>query len=154
MTATHEDLETIPQLFYQAVEQVMHANIAPMLALWSEQDDVTYCDPYGYHHQGRDGIVAYWRRAAQLNSHAPGSVSSTAELILMQRCESMICTVMAEHIQVRQNDHVLQLKALATNIYRYAEKEWRVIHRHSPSPSEEKGFARYCNPGQGKGTRV
>jgi hypothetical protein len=32
MTATHEDIETIPQLFYQAVQQVMHANIAPMLA--------------------------------------------------------------------------------------------------------------------------
>jgi hypothetical protein len=138
MTATHGDLETIPQLFYQAVEQVMHANIAPMLALWSEQDDVTYCDPYGYHHQGRDGIVAYWRRAAQLNSHAPGSVSSTAELIMMQRSESMICSVMAEHIQVRQNDHVLKLKALATNIYRYEGKGWRMIHRHSGSPSEEK----------------
>ncbi len=122
MTATHEDLETIPQLFYQAVEQVMHANIAPMLALWSEQDDVTYCDPYGYHHQGHDGIVAYWQQAAQLNSHG----------------ESMICTVMAEHIQVRQNDHVLQLKALATNIYRYEGKGWRMIHRHSGSPSEEK----------------
>jgi hypothetical protein len=87
MTATIEDLEIIPQLFYQAVQQVMHANIAPMLALWSEQDDVTYCDPYGYHHQGRDGIVAYWRRAAQLNSHAPGSVSSRAELIMMQRSQ-------------------------------------------------------------------
>ncbi len=57
MTARNEDLETLPQLFYEAVQQVMHANIAPMLALWSEQDDVTYCDPYGHHHQGRDGIV-------------------------------------------------------------------------------------------------
>ena len=138
MTATHEDLETIPQLFYKAVEQVMHTNIAPMLALWSEQDDVTYCDPYGYHHQGRDGIVAYWQRAAQLNSNAPGSVSSRAELIMMQRSQSMICTVMVEHIQVRQNDRVLQLKALATNIYRYEGKGWRMFHRHSGSPSEEK----------------
>jgi len=85
MAARNEDFETLPQLFYEAVQQVMHANIVPMLALWSEQDDVTYCDPYGHHHQGRDGIVAYWQRAAQLNSHAPGSVSSTAELIMMQR---------------------------------------------------------------------
>ena len=137
MAARNEDLETLPQLFYEAVQQVMHANIAPMLALWSEQDDATYCDPYGHHHQGRDGIVAYWQRAAQLNSHAPGSVSSTAELIMMQRNESMICTVMKEHIQVKQNDHVLRLKALATNIYRYEGQQWRMIHRHSGSPSEE-----------------
>lgn len=136
MAATNEELEIISQLFYAAVQQVMNTNIAPMLALWSEQDDVTYCDPYGNYHHGRDGIVAYWQRAAQLNSHAPGSVTSTAELMMVQSSESIICTVMAEHIQVRQDDHVLQMKALATNIYRYEGDRWRMIHRHSGSPSD------------------
>jgi len=138
MTATHEDFEAIPQLFYQAVEQVMQANIAPMLALWSEQDDVTYCDPNGHPHQGRDGLVTYWQRAVQLNSDAPGSVEVQAELIMMQSSTSMICTVMAEQIQVKQNDQVLRLKAVATNIYRYEGQRWRMIHRHCGSPSEEK----------------
>jgi ketosteroid isomerase-like protein len=138
MTVTHEDLEAISQLFYHAVEQVMHANSAPMLALWSERDDVTYCDPNGQPHQGRDGLVTYWQRAVQLNSDAPGSVEVQAELIMMQRSESMICTFMTEQIQVRQNDQVLRLKALATNIYRYEGQRWRMIHRHSGSPSEEK----------------
>jgi ketosteroid isomerase-like protein len=138
MAATNEDLEAIPQLFYQAVEQVMHANSVPMLALWSEQDDVTYCDPNGHPHKGRDGLVAYWQRAVQLNRDTPGSVSVKAELIMMQRSESMIYTFMAEQIQVRQNDQVLRLKALATNIYRYEGQRWRMIHRHSGSPSEEK----------------
>ena len=138
MAGTNEDLETIPQLFYRAVQQVMHANIAPMLALWSEQDDVTYVDPQGHYHQGHDNIVAYWQRAVQLNSNAPGSVSSTAELIMMHRTERLICTVMAEHIQVRQEDRILRLRAVATNLYRYEGQLWRMIHRHSGSPSEEK----------------
>jgi hypothetical protein len=138
MTTTNEDIETIPQLFYQALLQVMHANTAPMLALWSEQDDVTYSDPNGHPHQGRDGLVAYWQRAVQLNSDTPGSVEFQAELIMMQRSESMICTFMAEQIQMRQNDQILRLKALATNIYRYEGQQWRMIHRHSGSPSEEK----------------
>lgn len=138
MAVTHEDLETIPQLFYQAVRQVMHANIAPMLALWSEQDDVTYCDPNGHLHQGRDGLVAYWQRAVQLNSDAPGSVEVQAELIMMQRSTSMICTIMAEQIQVRQNEQILRMRAASTNIYRYEGQRWRMIHRHSGSPSEEK----------------
>ena len=137
MAAANEDLETISQLFYQAVQQVMHANITPMLALWSVQDDVTYVDPQGHYHQGHDSIVAYWQRAVQLNSHAPGSVSSTAELIMMHRSESMICTVMAEQIQVRQPDQMLRLKAVATNIYRYEGQRWRMLHRHSGAPSEE-----------------
>jgi len=138
MAATNEDLETIPQLFYQAVEQVMHANITAMLALWSEQDDVTYVDPQGHHYQGHDDIVAYWQRAVQLNSQRPGSVSATAELIMMHKSESMICTVMAEHIQVRQHDQIHRQKAVSTNIYRHVEQQWRMIHRHSGSPSEEK----------------
>lgn len=138
MAATNEGLETIPQLFYQAVQQVMHANITPMLALWSEQDDVTYVDPQGHPYQGHDSLVAYWQRAVQLNSHAPGSVSVTAELIMVHRSESMICTVMAEHIQVRQHDQILRQKAVSTTIYRYEGQRWRMLHRHSGSPSEEK----------------
>jgi len=137
MAVTYEDIEAIPQLFYQALRQVMHANIAPMLDLWSEQDDVTYGDPKGHPHQGRNGLVAYWQRAAQLNSDAPGSVEVQAELIMMQRSTNMICTFMAEHIQMRENDQVLRLKAVATNIYRYEGQRWRMIHRHSGSPSEE-----------------
>lgn len=138
MVVVHKDLEVIPQLFYQAVEQVMQANITPMLALWSEQNDVSYCDPNGHSHQGRDGLVTYWQRAVQFNSDAPGSVKIQAELIMMQRSASMICTFMAEQIQMRQNDQILRLKAMATNIYRYEGQQWRMIYRHSGSPSEEK----------------
>jgi hypothetical protein len=58
MTTTNEDIETIPQLFYQALLQVMHANTAHMLALWSEQDDVTYSDPNGHPRQGRNDRMA------------------------------------------------------------------------------------------------
>ncbi|MDQ2716560.1 MAG: nuclear transport factor 2 family protein [Chloroflexota bacterium] len=138
MAATDENFEAVPQMFYQAVQQVMHANVAPMLALWSEQNDVTYCDPNGQPHQGRAGLVAYWERAVQLNSEAPGSVEVQAELIMMQRSTSMICTFMAEQIQIRQDDQLLRLRAMATNIYRYEGQHWRMIHRHSGSPSEEK----------------
>lgn len=137
MAATNEGFE-IPQLFYHAVQQVMHANITPMLALWSEQDDVTYVDPQGNHYQGHDSLVAYWQRAVQLNSHAPGNISVTAELIMRHRSESMICTVMAEHIQVKQDGQFLQQRAVSTNIYRYEGQRWRMLHRHSGTPSEEK----------------
>jgi hypothetical protein len=87
MAGIGEDQESIPQLFYQAVQQVMHANIKPMLALWSEQDDVTYVDPNGHYYHGHDRLVAYWERAVQLNSQAPGSVSATAELLMIQRSQ-------------------------------------------------------------------
>ena len=64
MSAAHENLEAIPQLFYHAVRHVMHADVTPMLALWSEQDDVTYVDPQGHSYQGHESLVTYWQRAA------------------------------------------------------------------------------------------
>jgi hypothetical protein len=138
MAAIGEDQESIPQLFYQAVQQVMHANITPMLALWSEQDDVTYVDPEGHYYHGHDRLVAYWERAVQLNSQAPGRVSVTAELLMMHRSEGVLCTVMAEHIQVRQHDELIRQKAVSTNIYRFEGQQWRMLHRHSGVPSPEQ----------------
>ncbi len=138
MVATDEGVENIPQLFYQALPQVMLGNVGPMLALWSEREDVSYCDPEGKPHQGHAGLVAYWERAARLNGEDPGSISVTAELLVMQRSESLICAFMNEHIRIRQGNQVLQMQARGTNIYRYEEGQWRMVHRHSGSPTEEK----------------
>ena len=103
MATIGTDQESLPQLFYEAIQQVMQANITPMLALWSEHDDVTYVDPAGHYYHGHDSLVAYWERAVQLNSQAPGRVSVTADLLMMHRSEGVLCTVMAEHIQIRQH---------------------------------------------------
>jgi hypothetical protein len=43
-----EDVQAASRRFYEAVDQVMHADATAMLTLWSEQNDVTYCDPYGH----------------------------------------------------------------------------------------------------------
>ncbi len=132
-----EVLGTIPQLFYQALQQVMVGNTLPMLSLWSEQDDVTYVDPRGQYYKGHDSLVTYWQHAAQVNSLAPGSISSTTELIMMHRSKDMICTLMSEHIQNKQPDRLLRMQAVSTNVYRYEGQRWRMIHRHSGSTSEE-----------------
>ncbi|GCE21465.1 YybH family protein [Dictyobacter kobayashii] len=145
MTGTYEDAEAISQSFYQAVQQVMHGNAVPMLALWSEQDDVTYCDPQGNAHKGHTSLVVYWQRAAQLNSTEPGSISVQAELIMLQRSQDMACAFMAEHIQIRDKDQLHRMKAMATNIYRYEGQQWKMIHRHSGSPTLKTQAARIDN---------
>ncbi|PWT78571.1 MAG: hypothetical protein C5B60_00940, partial [Chloroflexi bacterium] len=102
MAGIYQSSEELPQLFYQALRQVMEGDITPMLALWSTQEDVTYVDPAGQLHQGPDGIVTYWRQAARRNIESSSKVLATADLILMYAGDSLICTVMAEHIWISQ----------------------------------------------------
>ena len=138
MERIQRDFQAISRRFYIAVDRVMHADAAAMLALWSEQNDITYCDPYAHIHSGREAIVSYWQQAASRNSQDPGAVSVTAELLAVQDSNEMICMVLREHIRVREPDRVIQIQALATNMYRYEEQEWRMIHRHAGAPSPEE----------------
>src|SRR5215472_17092999 len=102
MAGTYQNSPEIPQLFYQALRQVMEGDITPMLTLWSTQEDVTYVDPAGQPHQGSQGIATYWQQAAQRNAEALSKVLATADLIVMHASDSIVCTVMAEHIWISQ----------------------------------------------------
>jgi hypothetical protein len=70
-----------------------------------------------------------------VNRQAPDSVFVTAEVLMAHRSASMLCTVMAEHIQVRQQTQLLRQQAVSTNIYRLEGQRWRMLHRHSGSAS-------------------
>ena len=136
MERTPRDIQVISHRFYAAVDRIMHGDATAMLVLWSEKDDITYCDPYSRIHSGREAIVSYWQQAASRNSQDPGSVSATAELFMVQESDEMICMVLREHIRIREQNKTVRLRALGTNIYRCEEQVWRMIHRHAGTPSE------------------
>jgi ketosteroid isomerase-like protein len=122
MAGIYQSSEELPQLFYQALRQVMEGDISPMLALWSTLEDITYVDPAGQLHQGPDGIATYWRQAAKRNAEASSKVLATADLISMHASGGLVCTVMAEHIWISQpSGRLVQMKAVSTNIYRYQD---------------------------------
>jgi ketosteroid isomerase-like protein len=139
MAGIYQNSEEIPQLFYQALRQVMEGDLSPMLALWSTEEDVTYVDPAGQLHQGSYAIVTYWQQAARRNAEASSKVLGTADLIVVHASDSIVCTVMAEHIRISQpSGRLLQMKAVSTNVYRYEVENWRMIHRHSGSTTPEE----------------
>lgn len=61
MGIPQEDIQAASRRFYEAVDQVMQADATAMLTLWSEQNDVTYCDPSGHVHCGREALISYWQ---------------------------------------------------------------------------------------------
>jgi uncharacterized protein (TIGR02246 family) len=126
-----DEVGHIAQSFYDAVNQVMRGDAAPMLTLWSAQDDVTYLDPRGGVHQGRAAIVAYWQHAAQMNSGAPGAIVVTPEPLAVWTSGNLTCAVTREHIQITQDGQTRQEEARATALYRREAGAWRMIHRQS-----------------------
>ena len=119
------------QRFYDAVNHIMQGNAAPMLALWSARDDVTYLDPRGTIHRGRQALVAYWERAAAANRGAPGAIVATPEHLQLHVSGHLLCTVTVEHIQIMRDGTPTQHRARATNLFREEDGQWRMIHRHS-----------------------
>jgi uncharacterized protein (TIGR02246 family) len=117
--------------FYEAVNQVMQGNAAPMLALWSDRDDVTYLDPRGIVHHGRQALATYWERGAEANRSAPGAISARPEHVQVHVSGALLCAITIEHIQIMRDGRPTRHQARATNVYRNEEGRWRMIHRHS-----------------------
>jgi SnoaL-like domain len=131
MERTHVDTQVLLHSFYDALDLVMHGDATAMLALWSERNDVTYCDPHGHFYSGREALVDYWQQAVLRNRQSPATVSATAEVLMTQASSEMVCMVVGEHIQIKEQDRVTRLYAISTNIYRYGEQKWCMLHRHS-----------------------
>ena len=133
------ELQTVSQQFYAAVnEGVMYGDASAMLALWSERDDSSYCDPSGHVQLGRQALADYWNHAALLNSAEPGSISATTEILAVQASAEMVSMIVREHIQLREQRQIIRRQALATNVYRYEDQQWRMVHRHTSTPMEEE----------------
>ena len=121
----------VAQRFYDAVNHVMSGDAAPMLELWSEQDDVTYFDPRGEIHRGRDALVSYWERAASTNRETPGAIGVTAKHVAIHADDLLLSTVTVEHIMINGEGQASRQQARATNVYRREARDWRMVHRYS-----------------------
>jgi ketosteroid isomerase-like protein len=118
--------------FYQAVNGILGGNPEPMLAIWSHDDDTTYCDTNGEIQRGWKALEAYWRRAAEQNADASVRLIVTAREQAIYGASDLAYTVMVE--EVRTTDGSFVLDSRATIIYRREGGEWRVVHRHTDAP--------------------
>jgi hypothetical protein len=116
----------------------MYGDASAMLTLWSERDDSSYCDPSGHVQLGHQALVDYWNHAALVNSETLGSISVTTEILAVQASAEMVSMVVREHIQTREQDQVIQRQAFCTNVYRYEDQQWRMVHRHASMPTEDE----------------
>lgn len=130
-------LRTASRRFYEAANAVLRGDAAPMLALWSADDDVSYATPGGEIVSGAAALRVYWERAAQANVETPGIITAGGEDAATRIVGTIAYTVTVERIIIHQGAAASHLHARATNVYRLEDGGWRLLHRHAEPPVED-----------------
>lgn len=113
--------------FYAALNVLFTGDVAPMLAVWSHADDVTYMGPLGGLLVGWVAVRASWE--GQANSKLGGRVKPEALRVIAT--ESMGITVGYERGTNNVNGKPVRVDIRATNIFRREDGRWKMIGHHT-----------------------
>ena len=126
--ATSQDAEAA---FYKAFEL---ADLAQMMAVWAEEDDILCIHPGGSRHVGVVEVRESWR---QIFSQGPRLQFRLAEnLVIAGRIMSIHSVY--EHVTLTGEAGPASV-AMATNIYSLTNRGWRMqVHHASPLAVEPR----------------
>jgi hypothetical protein len=124
--ATAQDAE---QAFYSAFER---ADLAGMMSVWAEEDDIVCVHPGGGRHSGVIEVRESWRRIFAQGPRLRFRLAGTR--VFAGRMLSIHSVF--EHVAVAGDPHPTH-PVLSTNIYLLGNRGWRMlIHHASPLAPE------------------
>jgi ketosteroid isomerase-like protein len=130
--ADEADVRAACASFYEAANEVLGGNPAPMLHHWSHADDVSYCDTRGEVQRGWPAVEAYWKQAAAGNVFTPVQLHAGGRIAHVLLGGDLACIVVGE--EVRREGEPGAMQTRATNVYRREDGTWRMVHRHADAP--------------------
>lgn len=117
---TPQDAE---QAFYKAFER---ADLATMMAVWAEEEDIVCVHPGGARHTGMVEVRESWR---QILAQAPGlQFQLVGNRVFSGRMISVHSVY--EHVTVAGESRPAN-PVLATNIYLLTDRGWRMLMHHA-----------------------
>ncbi|MEQ1881468.1 MAG: nuclear transport factor 2 family protein [Burkholderiales bacterium] len=120
--ATSQDAEAA---FYKAFE---HADLAQMMAVWAEEDDILCVHPGGDRHAGVVEVRESWRQIFAQGSRLQFRIAESR--IIAGRIMSIHSVY--EHVTVTGEAGPVGV-VMATNIYLLTNRGWRMqVHHGSP----------------------
>ncbi|MEM8629746.1 MAG: nuclear transport factor 2 family protein [Pseudomonadota bacterium] len=113
--------------FYSALNAIFVGNLAPMEALWSHADDVTYMGPFGDYRLGWADVRESWleQQAMKLSGDVePAEIKLNvgSELAIVHNLE-------VGHVFPDGHDEPVHLRA--TNMFRKENDLWKMIGHHA-----------------------
>lgn len=113
--------------FYAALNTLFTGEIAPMNAIWSHADDVTYMGPIGGFQVGWDAVSKDWE--AQAAMKLGGSLVASEMRVTAGRDLAVISNIEnGENLNVK--GEIQKVSIRATNIYRKENGHWKMIGHH------------------------
>jgi uncharacterized protein (TIGR02246 family) len=126
--------DEIEQQFYEALQR---GDIERLMALWSDDEDISCVHPGGPRLLGAAAI-----RAAFESMFSNGAINARPEKVRRLQTHSCAVHSVLEHIHVMTSDGPQSGWVVATNVYVKAAQGWRLVAHHaSPgSPREVQEF--------------
>jgi len=124
--ATSEEAE---HAFYEAIEQ---GDLAQMMAVWSDDEDIVCIHPNGQRLIGHDAVMESWRESLNgMRLHIRAT-----RLHMVQSMMNSVHTVVEQAMFETGNGREL-INHYATNVFHKGPAGWRlVLHHASPAPSD------------------
>ena len=114
--------------FYRTLNVMLGGDAAPVLAVWSSSDDVTYGGPFGGFVSGRDAVVEAFEASADMGL---GGSIEVSDVHVLEGAD-MGYSVCIEHGKDHAiNGQPVSLVHRATNIFRKEDGSWRLTHHHT-----------------------
>ena len=124
----NESLSQAHTELYRALNVMLTGDASPVVALWSEADDVTYAGPFGGFFVGNKAVTDAFRESANLNLRGRIEVSD----VQMVETADLGYSVCTEHgIDHVIDGQIVNLTHRATNIFRREASGWRLVHHHT-----------------------
>jgi len=114
--------------FYAALNKMFEGDVAPMLAVWSHADDVTYMGPTGDFDRGWSAVLENWEAQAALKL---GGRVEPAEMQMIVGQDLAVVTDYEQGENTNANGKVEQVKLRATNTFRKENGQWKMVGHHT-----------------------
>jgi len=114
--------------FYAAINKMFTGEIAPIKAVWSHADDVTYMGPTGQFEHGWKTVLKDWEGQAALKL---GGRVEPVEIQVIVGEDLAVVNDYEQGENTNANGKVERLRLRATNIFRKEGGAWKMVGHHT-----------------------
>ena len=113
--------------FYAALNSLFAGELAPMVAVWSQAEDVTYMGPVGGFKVGWEAVRKDWE--AQAAMKLGGKILASAMQVTASKDLAMVSDIEnGENTNVKGETQKVAIRA--TNLFRKEDGQWKMIGHH------------------------
>jgi ketosteroid isomerase-like protein len=140
------DLTEARELYHESVAAFIRGDLDVQKPMWSHGDDVTLANPLGPPVKGFEAVWKHAGAASALISEGEGytfhtiSVVETADLAYEVGIER-------NRAKLKGSAEKVPISLRVTTIFRREDGEWRIVHRHADSITEQRAIESLVSSG-------